>query len=210
MSTAAPVATKLPHKPRFPWVIFSITLFCLAVILLIIGYDQGLWLFAVLSGYICAFTGLSLVSGRTYLSGVPEWDNDKEMGEFDRQETNSQTLAGFALTGLTLIATIFYNKLPTVENLLAFFSVGLMLEIFAAFAFHFRIRRETKYAGFVLQYSGLLAVILGFGSYFQDNVPGSNLLLAIYVIFVIVFFIATFGELYSYYKGWEWKPKNVR
>lgn len=125
------------------------------------------------------------------------------MSEFDRQEGISQTLAGFSIAGLTLLISLYASKLETIELLLMFFSIGLMLEIFSGFITHYRMNRASKYFGLVLQYSGLLATILGFGDFFESMMPTSVGLHLVYWIFIAGFYAITLPELYFYYKIWN-------
>jgi hypothetical protein len=163
-------------------------------------------LFAILAIYPLIFVMAGLIFGREYLRSTPSAKNQAEMSEFDRQEGMSQTLAGFSIAGLTLLISLYSSQLEKIEALLIFFSIGLMLEIFSAFTTHYRMNRASKYFGLVLQYSGLLATILGFGDFFESMMPDSVGLHAIYWIFVIGFYAVTFPELYFYYK--IWKPKK--
>jgi hypothetical protein len=156
--------------------------------------------------YPAVFFVSGLIFGLDYFRSRPDAKNRSEMSEFDRQEEVSNTLAGFSIAGLTLLITLYATQLEKIENLLVFFSIGLMLEIFSAFTTHYRVRRVFKYLGFVLQYTGLLAIVLGFAEFFQDMFPNSLALHVIYWIFVIGFFAITLPDLYFYYK--IWKPKK--
>ncbi len=166
-------------------------------------FSQGLFL--LLAIYPSTFLIFALFFGRAYMKSRPDGTSQKEMGEFDRQEGLSQTMAGFALTGLTLLITLFSQRLASVEDLLIFFSIAVMLEMFSAFATHFRIRRAWKYLGFVLQYTGLLSIILGFTAFFHEEIPNSPLVGMVHVVFIVGFFVLTQSELYFDYKLWRIK-----
>jgi p-aminobenzoyl-glutamate transporter AbgT len=159
--------------------------------------------FAILIAYFAIFVVVGLLFGRRYFKGTPNAKNESEMSEFDRQEQISQTLAGFSIAGLTLLISLYASQLGKIEPLLTFFSIGLMLEIFSAFVSHYRLNRGFKYFGFVLQYTGLLATILGFADYFETMMPYSAALNFVYWLFVVGFFAVTLPELYYYHKIWK-------
>ena len=140
-----------------------------------------------------------------YFKTIPDGLNAKEMAEYDRQEGMSQNLAGFALTALTFLVGFFSSRLAEAETLLSYFTLGLMLELFSAFLTHYRVRHAWKYIGFVLQYTGLLALILGFGVFFEVELPTSTILVPLFWIFVVGFMAITFPELYFDYRQGQTK-----
>jgi hypothetical protein len=119
--------------------------------------------------------------GKKYLGANPLEGKDKDgvrlvVEEHGKSETASLTLAGLALTGLTFIL-----QTPNANSdLVAFFSIGIILESSSALFYRHLYKQSYPYLGFVSQYGGLLALFSGFFVYLTQGFSANPHILIIY------------------------------
>ena len=173
------------------------------------------FLISILFIYIASFLITGAVRGRTYFKSSPTDTNipeniAKEIAGYERSETISHTLAGFALTALTFIISLNLD-LVNLEILIIFFSLSLIFEIASGLLYRRADLRLYKYLGFVFQYAGLLAVINGFFSFLTDRLPNSYSIWIVYISALVLFFWLTGAELKLYlnnWKGWQIRSQS--
>ena len=175
------------------------------------------FLIIILFSYIASFLIAGAIRGRAYLKSSPTDTNisenlAKEIADYQRSETISHTLAGFALTALTFIISLTPN-LVNFEILIVFFSLSLIFEITSSLFYRRGEPRLYKYLGFVFQYAGLLAVINGFFSFLTEKLPNAESIWIVYISALILFFWLTVAELKLYlsnWKGWEIRSQSKK
>ncbi len=115
-------------------------------------------------------------------------------------ESTSYVLAGSSLVGLTFIISSFYNELVPLEPAISFFAITFILESVSAFAFHDLTKNFWGYFGQVLQYAGVISLLMGFHVFIfsQEVLNWSLTLHLIFPIGITLIIILTFREFLFY------------
>lgn len=172
------------------------------------------FLYLLIVGYLALFIGVGFTFGRGYMRSNPSEGRNKDgiqrlIDEHGKSETTSLTLAGLALTGLVFVLTLEDAVLSAaIEDLAAFFSIGVILEIASGLLYRHLYRQSYPFLGFVFQYGGLLAIFNGFFAYLTIKFQDSELIWVIYSLGLAMFFILTIKELWLFNEGWQ-SSKNV-
>jgi len=156
--------------------------------------------------YVVLFMLAGKLFERGYFKMNPTTEADKidlVVDAYNKAETISWTMAGFALTALTFIITIFSSNLADIELLIVFFSLAFIAEVISAFLYHDITKGISAYAGFVFQYSGMLAILSGFFTYLVSKLPWSGYIYIIYTVGLISFLVLTARELTFFVSYWK-------
>lgn len=132
-----------------------------------------------------------------------EFLNEKDQNELIKNtlehykylESTSYVLSGSALVGLTFIISLNYNELNLVESTITFFSIAFILEIISAFSFHDLRKNFWGHLGQVLQYGGMISILMGFEVFIFSQITSSLLLQIIFPIGMTVIIYLAFREL---------------
>jgi len=155
--------------------------------------------------YVLGFTIVGKAFEKGYFKSNPAEAEkvDLMVDAYNKAETISWTMAGFALTALTFIITIFSSSLANIELLIVFFSLAFIAEIVSAFLYHDLTKGVSAYTGVVFQYAGMLAILSGFFTYLLSNLSWSGYLWLVYSVGLISFIALTARELSFFVTYWK-------
>jgi len=156
------------------------------------------WLLFSLAGFLSVYVIVALILGRAFVLGRP-----REMSEYVQIESSALVLAGFALTALTVLVSVYSNSLSRVQDMMIFFSISFVLLLMVSLLTHFRTRNLYGVLCHALRFAGILAIGDGFLVFFYAEMPSALLLVWIYVAFLIAFSMITLFDLYHYYLRWK-------
>jgi hypothetical protein len=164
--------------------------------------------YGLILSYLSVFIVIAWVFGWKFLLSNPHHGkDDNQMKRFieerQKSETNSLTLAGLAVTGLTVILSLNLSNTINIEDLIVFFSLGTVLEILSALLYRHLYRHIFPYLGFVFQYGGLLCFLNGFFVFLTSRYFDSILIWIIYSSGVAIFLAITGQELWLQFNVWK-------
>jgi len=159
-------------------------------------------LLVLLVGYVLSFLLLGLTEGRKYLTSPPKI-GEEYITSVLHSEDVTLTLAGLAMTALSLFISVRYENLGEITSILLFFSISFSTLILSSCLTHFRTKRLFLYVSDVLSNTGLMAFGCGFLIFFVRIFQWSEGLTLIFTIFVASFLILSLSHLYKYHKYWK-------
>jgi hypothetical protein len=159
-------------------------------------------LFVLLVGYVLSFLLFGITEGRKYLTSPPKIGEEYTTSVLHSEDV-TLTLAGLAMTALSLFISVRYENLEEITSVLLFFSISFCTLVLSSCLTHFRTKRLFLYMSDVLSNTGLMASGCGFLSFFVRVFQGSEGLSLIFAIFVASFLVLSLSHVYKYHKYWK-------
>lgn len=160
--------------------------------------EAGIDLLIGLLGYLFFFFLIPRVFMPTYFkaNAISDPDTaDAVIEDYGKQEDRGYILAGSSLVALIFILSIPNNNLGKMEMIVVFFALALVFETLSSFLYHHVTYNIYGFLGMLLQYSGVLAMLMGFQVYFLSDYSWSLALNLIFPITLTVIVILTIKEL---------------
>jgi hypothetical protein len=108
-----------------------------------------------------------------------------EIEHFKEYRVHNVTLATFVIAAVLLIFGLNLDDLSRYTNALLYLSVGMFSFIFASYLLTFRLNRWTPYLGRTFEFTGLIAVAVGFLELIASIVPLQTPLVIAYFGFLV-------------------------
>lgn len=136
------------------------------------------------------------------MTGRPRY-SDSLHQSYMQMENSALVLAGFALTALTVLISVYSNNLARVNDMITFFSLSFVLLVVVSLLTYFRTHNLFSFLCYAFRYASVLAIGNGFLVFFLVEMPCAPLVAWIYVLFIIAFVGITLLDLYHYYLWWK-------
>lgn len=149
------------------------------------------WLIILIAVYLSIAIGVASYRLRKYLKSHPDEDAGRDY--HFQHENVSLTLAGFSLTAIALLVSL-YSNFSTVSPTLAFFSLSFLFLILSPTFLRFRFVNFFVYVADVLFNAGLLSIACGFLVFFGEVVSWTDWSTVIFSILVGALFFASLAN----------------
>ncbi len=108
-----------------------------------------------------------------------------EIEHFKEYRVHNVTLATFVIAAVLLILGLNLNDLSKYANALLYLSIGMFLFISASYLLTFRPDRIIPYLGRTFEFTGLIAIAIGFLVLIANIIPNQIPILVAYFVFLI-------------------------
>lgn len=108
-----------------------------------------------------------------------------EIEHFKEYRVHNVTLATFVIAAVLLILGLNLNDISRYANALLYLSIGMFSFIFASYLLVFRLNRWTPYLGRTFEFTGLIAIAIGFLELIATIIPQEVPLLIGYFAFLV-------------------------
>lgn len=117
---------------------------------------------------------------------------DSEIKEWRNSRTQNIMLASFSIVALALSAGILENNIPSLHSTFFYFAVSMFCFFGAAYLYNFLTDRPFPYIADTLEYTGIIAVAIGFLHLISGILPN----IIIDILFLVGILTLAIGDLY--------------